>query len=228
MFWRARGRKIEFARISLGVGDELRQRRDGKVAAHCNRLRAGADVGDRHELLHRIVGQLLQLRREQDHGRRQTTACSRRDWPSRPVRFRPRHRRSAGSPPRRAGRIFRSDAPFRAAPSCRCCRRRRTARSRSPSVRARSRPPPLPEPDRDRYTGKPEGAEPCSHDVSQHDVLVRNDTRNKAGPIIPPSVVGAMLWGGSRFSEPSFRAGLCAKLGLFVQAAHPTSGIASP
>ena len=48
---RARDREIQLAGIGLGVGDELRQRLHRQVALDRDHLRAGADIGDRHELL---------------------------------------------------------------------------------------------------------------------------------------------------------------------------------
>ena len=61
--------KFSLPGLAFRVGDELRQRRHRQGALDCHDLRAGADVGDRYELLDRIEGQFLHLRRQVDVGR---------------------------------------------------------------------------------------------------------------------------------------------------------------
>ncbi len=52
--------------LALGVGHQLLQRVDGQGGVHGEQQRAVRELGDRHEVLERIVGRLAQMRQDDD------------------------------------------------------------------------------------------------------------------------------------------------------------------
>ena len=61
------GGEIQLARIGFGVGQKFRQIFRRQAAFDRDHLRAGSDIGDRHQLLHRVEFEIFHLWRQRDH-----------------------------------------------------------------------------------------------------------------------------------------------------------------